>query len=280
MAKPSARVAKPSGRVVKPSAGADAARRRRGAGATNVVRRAIVVALALALAAGIAYAAVKLSADPRLALGDVAVIGAQRTGADTVLGAAALPSGRNIWLLETAGAERRVAALPWVASDKIQRAWPNRVSITVSERVAVARLSLDASSPGAPYALVDGQGRVLESGSDQPADAQLTWLVVRPLPPDAGTSGAQLGSTAVGDGLDALRRFGDLGVRMTEIEVDPITGISAITLSNVRVMFGGVDDLTTKLALFDAIAKRITRPQDIAYVDVRSTSAPTVQYRR
>jgi cell division protein FtsQ len=266
--------------MAKPSASADAKRRRRGGGAASVLRRLGAVVLALALVAGIAYAAVKLSADPRLALGDVAVMGAPRTGADAVLSAAALPSGRNVWLLDTAGAERRVAALPWVASAQIRRAWPNRVSITVSERVAVARLVLDASSPGVPYALLDGKGRVLESGSDLPADAQLPWLVVRPLPPDAGTANAQLGASAVGDGLDALRRLGDLGVRMTEIEVDPITGISAITLSNVRVMFGGVDDLATKLAVFDAIAKRITRPQDIAYVDVRSTSAPTVQYRR
>jgi cell division septal protein FtsQ len=266
--------------MAKRSASAAAGRRRRGAVATIVVRRAVVAALALALGAVIAYAAVQLSADSRLALGDVAVVGAQRTGAQTVVATAALARGRNVWLLDTAGAKQRVEALPWVASAQIRRAWPNRVSIAVSERVAVARLSLDANAPGAPYALVDGQGRVLESGTEQETDAQLPWLVVRPLPPDAGTAGAQLGSTAVGAGLDALRRFGELGVRMTEIEVEPITGISAITLSNMRVMFGGIDDLATKLALCDAIVKRITRPQDVAYVDVRSTSAPTVQYRR
>jgi cell division septal protein FtsQ len=67
---------------------------------------------------------------------------------------------------------------------------------------------------------------------------------------------------------------------MTEIQVEPVTGITAVTSSDVRVMFGGSDELATKLALYDAIVKRITRPQDVAYVDVRSTSAPTVQYRR
>jgi len=105
-------------------------------------------------------------------------------------------------------------------------------------------------------------------------------LVFQPLPPDAGTVGAELAAGAVGEALEALRQFGELGVRMTEIEVEPITGISAITLSNMRVMFGGIDDIADKLALFDAIAKRISRPEDVAYVDVRSTSAPTVQYKR
>jgi cell division protein FtsQ len=246
----------------------------------QVALRAVVATLAIALCAGIAYAAVQLSADPRLALGDVAVAGAQRTGTDEVLAAAALPRGRDVWLLNTVDATRRVEALPWVAAAQVRRTWPNRVSIVVSERVAVGRLSLAPGLADGPYALVDSTGRVLESGTQRTADAQLPWLVVRPLPDDAASAGAQLGATAVGDALDALRRFGELGVRMTEIEVEPITGITAVTLSNVRVMFGDSDDLATKLALYDAIVKRITRPQDVVYVDVRSTSAPTVQYRR
>jgi cell division septal protein FtsQ len=266
--------------MAKPSGSADPRRRRRGVAVTNVARRVVIATILLAVVAGIAYASVQLSADPRLALGDVVVIGAQRTGSETVLSAAALPRGRNVWLLDAAGAEERVHALPWIASAQLRRAWPNRVSISVSERVAVARLALDPGAPAGLYALLDAEGRVLESGSQEPADAQLPELVVRPLPPDAGTAGAQLGSSAVGDGLDALRRFNELGVRMTEIDVEPITGISAITLSKVRVMFGAGDELATKLTLFEAIVKRIARPQDVAYVDVRSTSAPTVQYRR
>lgn len=266
--------------MAKPSASPKGERRRRGATSVPMVQRAVIAVLAAGVCAAIASAAVQFSADPRLALGDITVVGAQRTGSDAVLTAAALPRGRDIWLLDAAGATRRVEALPWIAAARVQRSWPNRVSIVVAERLAVARLSLDAGAADGPYALVDGEGRVLESGSQQPSDAQLPWLVVRPLPVDASTAGAQLGATAVGDALDALRRFGELGVRMTEIEVEPITGITAVTLANVRVMFGGSDDLATKLALYDAIVKRITRPQDIAYVDVRSTSAPTVQYRR
>jgi len=266
--------------MAKPSISADAARRRRSTPPGDIARRTVIVVVAIAVAAGIGYGAVLLAADPRLALGDVSVVGAQRTGADAVLTAAALTRGRDVWLLDTAAAVQRVEAMPWVASAQIRREWPNRVSIVVSERVPVARLSLAGDAPDVPYALLDRQGRVLESGTQEVADEQLPRLVVDPLPPDASDAGAQLGATAVGDALDALHRFGELGVRMTEIQVGPITGISAITLSNMRVMFGGVDDLATKLALFDAIAKRIARPQDVAYVDVRSTSAPTVQYRR
>ena len=266
--------------MAKRSANADAARRRRTANAAVLARRVLIVAASIAVAAGIGYAAIVISADPRFALGNVDVAGAARTGTGAVLSAADLPRGRDVWLLDVAGARRRVEALPWVESARIERAWPNRVTISVTERVAFARLALDDEDPNSAYALVDAGGRVLETGTEQPGDAHLPLMVVQPLPPDAGTVGVVLAGSEVADALDALRRFGELGVHMTEIEVEPITGISAVTLSNVRVMFGTIDDLAAKLALFDAIAKRIGRPQDVAYIDVRSTSAPTVQYKR
>jgi cell division septal protein FtsQ len=266
--------------MAKPSGKAAANRRRRSWTAAALIRRTIIVAAITAVAVGVGYAAIVVSGDPRLALGDIEVTGAQRTGTTAVLAAADLPRGRDVWLLDVAGATRRIESLPWVESARVQRAWPNRVTVTVSERVAVARLALDAADQSSGYALLDADGRVLETGSQQAQDERLPLLVVQPLPPDAGTAGAVLAASAVGDALDALRQFGELGVRMTEIEVEPITGVSAITLSNVRVMFGRIDDLAAKLTLFDAIAKRISRPQDIAYVDVRSTSAPTVQYKR
>jgi cell division septal protein FtsQ len=265
--------------MAKQSGNAGAARRRRGS-ATGLIRRIVIFTLGIAAVAGIGYGAFVLSADPRLALRDIDVVGATRTGTAAVRSAADLERGRDIWLFDTGAAMRRVEGLPWVASARIQRTWPNRVTISVTERVPVARLALDGADPTSTYALVDADGRVLESGSQLPDDARLPLLVVQPLPPDAGTAGAELAASTVGDALEALRRFGELGVHMTEIEVEPITGISAVTLSNVRVLFGGIDDIAAKLALFDAIAKRISRPQDVAYVDVRSTSAPTVQYKR
>jgi cell division protein FtsQ len=174
--------------MAKPSASAATERRRRGAASASFPRRAVIAVLAVGLCTAIAYTSVQLSEDSRLALGDVAVAGAQRTGVDAVLTTAALPRGRNVWLLDTSGAARRVEALPWIASAHVQRSWPNQVSIVVTERVAVARLSLDAGAPGGPYALVDADGRVLESFTQQPSEAQLPWLVVRPLPDDASTT--------------------------------------------------------------------------------------------
>jgi cell division protein FtsQ len=233
-------------------------------------------ALLIILAAGgIGYAAVAAAADPHFALTDVGVRGAHRATANDILAAAALPAGRNIWLLNTTASRRRVEAMPWIASATIERGWPNQVAIVVTERTPAARVALAAQQ----FVLVDADGRVLGNADDS-ADRALPVLAVRPLPPDAGTAGTLLGATTVGDALTATKALAALGVHVTEIQTEPVMGISAFTDANLRVVFGDLDDLARKVALYDAIRKRITQPDAIEYVDVRSPAAPTVQYRR
>ena len=239
----------------------------------DAARRLGVAVLACAAIAGIAYGGMTLAADPRLALGDVIVAGAHRVPASDIVGAAALPLGRNVWLLDTQAAARAVAGLPWIASAKVERAWPNRVTIRVVEREPAARLEL----AGGFSMLVDADGRVL--GDATGPDEVLPALSVEPLPDGAGTAGSQLGGTDVGEGLTALRRLSALGVHVTEIRSDPVMGFRAATDAGFDVAFGDLDDLAQKVALYDAISKRIAHPAAVEYIDVRSTSAPTVQYR-
>jgi cell division septal protein FtsQ len=234
------------------------------------------LALLIILAAGaIGYAAVVAAADPRFALADVGVRGAHRATIDDIRAAAALPAGRNIWLLNTAAARRRIEAMPWIASATIERGWPNQVAIAVTERVPAARVALAFQQ----YVLVDADGRVLGDADDN-ADQALPVLAVQPLPPGAGTAGTLLAATAVGDALATAKALTALGVHVTEIQTEPVMGISAFTDANVRVVFGDLEDLARKVALYDAIRKRITQPDAVEYVDVRSIAAPTVQYRR
>jgi cell division protein FtsQ len=230
--------------------------------------------LVLALIGAAAYGGVALAADPHLALDDVSVEGARRVVAVDIIAAAALPHGRNVWLLDTNSASRAVERLPWIASAKVSRAWPNVVTIVVSERVPIARVALGRSN----FELVDVDGRALGPASDA-TDQALPALTVAPLPPDAGTAGAQLGATVVGQSLDAIRQLTALGVHMTEIRDEPVMGLRAFTQGGLWVVFGDLDDLSHKVALYEAISKRISQPSAVEYIDVRSTAAPTVQYR-
>jgi cell division protein FtsQ len=257
------------------SAYAGAGQRRAAASRGAFIRRLALFALLAAVAAGLAYGGMMLATDPRFALGDVAVDGARRTAASDIIAAAALPRGRNVWLLDTGSATRSIEGLPWIASAHVERRWPNLVAITVAERTPAARVRLDAGAD----ILVDEDGRALGPVS-QDADVALPLLTVVPLPPNAGSAGAQLGQTSIGDALAAQRQLAALGVHMTEIRSEPVMGFSAVTSDGLRVIFGDLDGLAAKVALFDEINKHIAQPQTVEYVDVRSTAAPTVQYRR
>ncbi len=257
-----------------------AARKKRNTVGGGAAWRKLGISLVfLAVAGGLAYGVSLLVADPRLALGEVSVTGAERTGSTLVLSAAALPAGRDIWLLDTGAAERRIDELPWVAGASIRRAWPNQVSIAVVERTPAARLTLAPGTPGSGVALLDADARVLDVDTNNPKDAGLPILTVLPLPPEADAVGSQLHEPHILDALAAASRLAALGVHVVEVQIDSARGITAVTASNLHVVFGDLDELERKVALFTAIEKRLARPDDVAYVDVRSTNAPTVQYR-
>ena len=261
------------------------ARGRRSVARASFARSLIVMLAGTVVAGGIAYAGVRFAQDPRFALERIAVFGAARTGDAQVVAAAAIVPGVNIWLVDAGIAERRVAALPWISSARVERAWPNSLSIRVNERTPVARVALrsngfDRSIGAAPdVALVDAEGRILQIGASGPGDDRLPVVRIEP-PLEPVQAGQQLRSAQLDGALEAYERLAALGVHISEIASDPVTGISVTTDSRLRVILGDAEELDRKVTLFLAIAQRIAHPDQVSYVDVRSTSAPTVQYRQ
>jgi len=240
----------------------------------------LVLVLAVVGAAGIG--AVKEVQSPRLALGRIDVSGARTTPASDVVLAAALPAGSNVWLLDTASAERRVEALPWIATASIRRSWPNHVSIVVKERVPVARVVLPtggtSEEPAAQIALIDADMRVLaiQSNASQAGDLPLFRIVPQP---DAVQPGETIAGDDVQHAYDAMVELRALGLRISEVDLKPATGVTVTCDDGLHVILGSDDDLAKKVGLFKAIAPKISAPQDVVYVDLRSVRAPTVLYR-
>ena len=246
------------------------------------VARILGPLLIVAVVAGIGYAAVRASQDPRLALVAVNVTGCERSAPEDVIAAAALPVGQNIWLLDVAGAKNRIEALPWVSTTAIRRRWPNHVAVEIVERVPVARLVLPpggGEEPSAGEALLDERLRVLAVGPPDPRDLRLPTLTVKSLSSGAIRPGADLETTAVAPALRALQSLQSGGLAVVSVELDDVTGIAAQSASGIHVLFGAPDDLARKIALFLSIEKKISRPRDVRYVDVRSLRAPTVLFK-
>ncbi|HXM18926.1 MAG TPA: FtsQ-type POTRA domain-containing protein [Candidatus Tumulicola sp.] len=254
------------------------ARRRRQGQALATLKRVFVGALVVVAVGAIAFGAVRLAMDPAFQLGSVAVVGFDRESEEAVRSAAALPIGSNVWFMDTAGAADRVEALPWVRSGHVDRQWPNLVTISITERVPAARVMLPEAS-GKRYAVVDDGLRVLAVEVDDERDAALPVLFVQPLPSGIDAPGSDVSSAQLAQALDASKRLAKLGVRITEIESKPATGIGFTTASHLRVLFGSTADFERKVELLGAIVKRIAHPEEVAYVDLRSAAAPTVLYR-
>jgi cell division septal protein FtsQ len=262
-------------------AGHSAVRARRGA--RGVAMRWVIALLVLAGLGGAAYAGVRASQDPRLALESIDVSGCSRSTQADVLAAAALPVGTNIWLLDTGSAATRIESLPWTDSAKIERAWPNRVSITVLERRPASRLDMPAGGsseePVAGHALLDAQMHVLAVGADDPRDVRLPELKVAGLSAAAIAPGADLSKTEAAVAYAAFRTLQDAGLTARSIDVGGATGIGAETADDFRVLFGATDGLSQKVQLYRLIVVKIASPRQVAYIDLRSARAPTVLFK-
>ena len=242
-------------------------------------------ALAIVLFAtvcALAIAAYREAGDPRFALDSLTVRGETRTSAQAIELAAALTKGSNVWLLDTGGAEQRVEALPWIATAHIARAWPNHVTVDVTERTPVARVALPddvtAEEPTPVAALIDAAFRVLAVAPQNYASADLPLFRIEPQPRHL-QPGADATGTDVERAYDALVQLRALGLRVSEVDLKPSTGVAVTCDGGLHVLLGSDDDLAKKVSLFKAILPKIASPEDVVYVDLRSVRAPTVLYR-
>jgi len=246
----------------------------------------VAVALVLLATALVAFG-FKEAGDPRLGFAGLNVSGEARTPVADILYAAGFAKGTNVWLLDTGAARRRIEALPWVATAAVKRTWPNRISVSITERQAVVRVRLSGASaeePAASEALIDATGRVLDVsalGRPDPREEQAAALPLIRI--DPAPSGLAPGSPIPGDDFqqayDALVQLRALGLRVSEVDIKPATGITVTSDDGLRAILGTEDDLAKKVTLFKSIVPKIAAPENVVYVDLRSVRAPTVLYR-
>ena len=244
-------------------------------------RNFFIACLVIALAA-IASGLWREANNPRFEVQVGQMSGLVHESQDEVLAAAALAPKQNAWLIDRRAVERRVESLPWVSRASVTVSWPNVVSIDVVERSPVARVELVAADlAGTPpaFAVIDEACQVLAVTTDPGEWASLPALVVSPPLDGSAQPGQRLDAGGVPQALDALHELRGLGLAVSAVSVAPATGIGATADRNLRVLFGDDDDLARKVSLFLAIAAKISTPERIAYVDVRSIRAPTVLYR-
>ncbi|WP_092804192.1 cell division protein FtsQ/DivIB [Klenkia marina] len=203
-------------------------------------RRLVVLGSVLVLAAVVAWVVL---ASPLLAVRTVQVDGAVTLTADQVREAAGVAEGTPLARVDTAAAAARVAALPQVADAEVSRGWPDRVVVTLRERVAVAvvdtagtRTLLDAS--GTPFGTVTG---------DAPAGV-VPLQVADPGPDDRAT---RAGLAAVVS-LPAVVRD-----QVTQVAATGSDDVTLTLADGTSVLWGSAADADRKAQVLAAVLDQL-----------------------
>lgn len=194
----------------------------------------------------------------------VDVVGSTRHSPEDVVTASGLRLGDQLLDIDGGTVADRVEALPWVDTASVAVGIDGVVSVTVTERSAVAT-AVDGSGA---RVLVDPSGRVLGPAADD----------VSGLVPLEGVTAGSPGETV--DGAEgALQAIGALGPgarsRVTTVVVAP-DGTLVLTLDpEGLVLFGPPSDLEAKATSLAAIMGQVDQ-RGIASIDVRDPANPVV----
>jgi POTRA domain, FtsQ-type len=125
------------------------------------------------------------------------------TAADTVLASVQVPTGTNLFQIETAPIEARLAALPAVAVARVSVSLPNALTITIRERVPILAWQI-----GDGDYLVDDAGVLFAAVDATAASAARIPIVVDRRAASPG--GLILGATLDPVDFDAASRLGGI----------------------------------------------------------------------
>jgi len=159
---------------------------------------------------------------------------------------------------------RAIERLPWIATARVRRSWPDTVIVTVTERVPVAVVVTD---------LVDASGRVL---SPAPAFAPLlpvridTGATAPPVPPPGATiPGVYRPGVDVAASMPAALR-----ARVAAVLVRPDGTVRLALTAGTSALLGDGSNLAAKFEALLTILERVQVGR--APIDVSVPSAPVL----
>ena len=166
---------------------------------------------------------------------------------------------------------KKVESLPFIATARVRRHWPDGVQIAVTERVPVVEMA----GPNSSWSLLDGHGRTL-----QVVPARLPGLVVYIV--RTATSGippAPVGASlppAAGPGLEVSRTLPPaFSSQVVSVTVAADGSISMALYSGITVLFGTDSDRTAKYQDIASILAHGTL-HATSVIDVTVPESPTV----
>jgi cell division protein FtsQ len=227
--------------------------------------------LVISIAAAVVAAGFWTFRSPLFDVDQIAVNGADRSGADAVREATGIDHGDRLMTVPLDRIADRVQAMPWVESATVSRSWPGTVTVSVVERTPVAAAPIDFLV----WLLIDERGRQLGMAPDA---AGLAILDDIPFAPEPGgvVPADYRGVIDVAASMPPRLRPMVVAVRPVEGgEVDATLQLDGGREATVR--FGRPDQLERKWLSVLSILENADL-DGISQIDVRVPAVPALTF--
>ncbi|MBC2638544.1 FtsQ-type POTRA domain-containing protein [Rhodococcus wratislaviensis] len=193
---------------------------------------------------------------PLLSVRETDVAGAASISEEQIRHVLAVPQGQPLLRVDTEGAAQRVAAIPKVASARVQRVYPSTIRVTVTERLPVVFID----TPGGTH-LLDEEAVDYEIAPPPPGVPRLVTAT-----PGWGDPSTEAAIEVLESMPPQLR--GQVG----QVAAKSISDISVTLLDGRIVVWGGTEKSERKSAVTLPL---LTQPGQT--YDVSSPDLPTVR---
>jgi cell division protein FtsQ len=223
--------------------------------------RAVFFALmAIALVAGLGWA---LLESRFFVVRGVQVTGTHLVTPAQVRSAAAVPAGVPLIRVNDAAVAHRVERLRQVQSARVTRDWPDKVLISVTERVPALAVPVSHG-----YDLIDKYGVVVESVSQQPLDTPILDL-----PAGSAQPAALRGNPAVYAAAVVVRELPRyLARELVSVQAPSSTEVTLRLSDGVSIVWGGTDRAAEKAKELAVLMRTHARSYDVSAPGTAVTS--------
>jgi cell division protein FtsQ len=223
--------------------------------------RAVFFALmAIALVAGVGWA---LLESRFFVVRGVQVTGTHLVTPAQVRGAADIPAGLPLIRVNDAAVAHRVEQLRQVQSARVTRDWPDKVLISVTERVPALAVPVSQG-----YDLIDKYGVVVESVSEQPLDTPTLNL-----PTGSAQPAALRGNPAVYAAAVVVRELPRyLARQLVSVRAPSSTEVTLRLSDGVSIVWGGTGRAAEKAKELAVLMRTHARSYDVSAPGTAVTS--------